>query len=57
MMVMAVVLWTNLVDSGGLVHVNEITYALFISLENEIRDCLKSLWYAFGLPSHHIHIR
>jgi hypothetical protein len=35
--------WTNMVDRGGLVHVNEITYGLFISLENDIRDCLKSL--------------
>ena len=26
----------------GLVHVNEITYALFISLQDYIGDCLKS---------------
>ena len=43
--------WTNLVDRGGLVHVNEITYALFISLENEIRDCLKSLPTGIAGPS------
>ena len=43
--------WTNLVDRGGLFHVNEITYALFISLENEIRDCLKSLSTGVAGPS------
>ena len=44
--------WTNLVDrEGGLVYINEITYALFISLENEIRDCLKLLSTGVAGPS------
>ena len=43
--------WTNLVDRGGLVHINEIRYAFFISLENEIRDCLKSLSTGVAGPS------
>ena len=35
--------WTMLVDRGGLWHVKETTYALFLSLEQEMRSCLQSL--------------
>ena len=32
-----------MMDKGGLWHVMEPTYALFLSIEEEIRDCLKTL--------------
>ena len=35
--------WTKMMDRGGLWHVKETTYALFLSIEEEIRDCLKTL--------------
>ena len=34
---------TKMMDKGGLWHVMEPTYALFSSIEEEIRDCLKTL--------------
>lgn len=35
--------WTEKIDRGGLWHVKETTYALFLSLEREMRLCLKHL--------------
>ena len=35
--------WTNALDRGGLVHIQETTFALFSSMEDEIRDGLKQL--------------
>lgn len=35
--------WTKMMDRGGLWHIKETTYALFLAIEEEIRDCLKSL--------------
>ena len=35
--------WTKMMDRGGLWHVKETTYAVFLSIEEEIRDCLKTL--------------
>lgn len=35
--------WTKMMDRGGLWHVKETTYALFVSIEEEIRDCLQTL--------------
>ena len=33
---------TKMKDRGGLWHVMETTYALFLSTEEEIRDCFKT---------------
>ena len=35
--------WTILVDRRGLWYVKETTYALFLSLEQEIQSCLQSI--------------
>ena len=34
--------WTNLIDRGGLQHVNDVTYILFVSMELELRQHLTS---------------
>ena len=35
--------WTDLIDRGGLYHIKETTFQLFLSLEYQVRDVLKSL--------------
>ena len=35
--------WTDLIDRGGLCHVEETTFQFFLSLEYQVRDVLKSL--------------
>lgn len=35
--------WTMMMDRGGLWHIKESTYSLFLSIEEEIRCCLKTL--------------
>ena len=35
--------WTIIMDRGGLWYIKETTYALFLSIEEEIRCCLKTL--------------
>ena len=37
--------WTMMMDRGGLWHIKETTYALLLSVEEEIR-CLKNLNYS-----------
>lgn len=34
--------WTIMMDRGGLWPIKETTYTLFLAIEEEIRDCLKS---------------
>ena len=34
--------WTNLTDRGGLQHVNDVTYMLFVSMELALRQHLTS---------------
>ena len=35
--------WTELIDRGGLCHIKETTFQLFLALEYQVRDVLKSL--------------
>ena len=35
--------WTIMMDRGGICHIKETTYTLFLVTEEEIRDYLKSL--------------
>ena len=41
--------WTDLIDRGGLYHIKETTFQLFLSLEYQVRDVLKS--FEKPLPS------
>jgi len=35
--------WILLIDRGGLWHIKETTFSLFIAIEEEVRECLKML--------------
>ena len=32
--------WINVIDRGGLIHINNDTYELFLAMENELRNHL-----------------
>ena len=34
--------WINAVDRGGLIHINNMTFELFLSMEHNIRGCVKA---------------
>ena len=34
--------WINAVDCGGLIHINNMTFELFLSMERNIRGCVKA---------------
>ena len=34
--------WIHAVDRGGLIHINNITFELFLSMEHNIRHCVKA---------------
>ena len=34
--------WINAVDHGGLIHINNMTFELFLSMEHNIRGCVKA---------------
>jgi len=35
--------WTLAIDRGGLWHIKQTTFSLFIAIEEEVRECLKML--------------
>ena len=35
--------WTRMLDRGGLWYVKDRTYSLFLAIEEEVRQCLKTL--------------
>ena len=36
--------WINAVDRGGLIHINNMTFELFLSMEHNIRGCVARTW-------------